>query len=94
MSLARRRIRTLSDSVCRYGNRLSATDFVTDGVTCSVTDGERVDVFEVFSCEATEVREADAVACGVRNVADKASLRNLLRLKACIGNGFQLSVTL
>jgi hypothetical protein len=23
-----------------------------------------VDVFEVFSCEATEDREADAVACG------------------------------
>ena len=71
----------------------SATDFVTDGVTCSVTDGERVDVFEVFSCEASEEAKQVVVACGVCNVADKAALQILLRLKACIGKGFHLFVT-
>ena len=38
--------------------------------------------------------EAGVVACGVCNVADQAALQILLRLKACIGNGFQLFVTL
>ena len=52
-----------------------------------------VEVFEVFSCEASEEAKV-VVACDVCNVADQAALRILLRLKASIGNGFQLSVTL
>ena len=62
MSLASWRIRTQLDSFHR--NRSSVTDFVTDGVTCSVTDGDRVEVFEVFSCEATEEAKQVVVACG------------------------------
>ena len=50
-------------------------------------------VVEIFFCEVSE-EEAVVVACGVCNVADKAALQILLRLKACIGNGFQLFVTL
>jgi hypothetical protein len=36
-------------------------------------------VVEVFSCEATEDRAADAVACGVCNVAER------LRYRFCYG---------
>ena len=53
-----------------------------------------VEVFEVFSCETSEEAKQNAVACDVCNVADQAALRILLRLKASIRNGFQISVTL
>ena len=73
-----------------YRNRSSVTEFVTDLVTA----GRMNFVVEVFSCEATEEAKQVVVACGVCNVAAKAALQILLRLKASIGMGFQLSVTL
>ena len=49
-------------------------------------------VVEVFS--ASDRRsEAERRGLWFCNVADKAALHILLRLKACVGNGFQLSVT-
>ncbi len=53
-----------------------------------------VEDFEVFSCEASEEEKQQNVARGVCNVADQAALHILLRLKACVGKGFQLFVTL
>ena len=50
-------------------------------------------VVEVFSAKCPKKKQV-VVACGVCNVADKAALHILLRLKARIGNGFQLFVTL
>lgn len=49
-------------------------------------------VVEVFS--ASDRRsEAERRGLWFCNVADKAALHILLRLKACIGNGFQIFVT-
>ena len=49
-------------------------------------------VVKVFFAERQ--KKQNAVACGVCNVADQAALLILLRLKACIGNGFHIFVTL
>ena len=49
-------------------------------------------VVEVFSAKCPKAKQV-VVACDVCNEADQAALQILLRLKACIGNGFQLSVT-
>jgi hypothetical protein len=50
-------------------------------------------VVEVFSAKCQREKQV-VVACGVCNVADEAALQILLRLKACVGKGFQLFVTL
>jgi hypothetical protein len=53
-----------------------------------------VDVSEIFSCEATDDREAEALAGWFCNVAAKAALRILLQRKAASCKGFQHPVTL
>jgi hypothetical protein len=49
-------------------------------------------VVEIFSAKCPKKKQTP-VACDVCNEADQAALHILLRLKACIGNGFRLFVT-
>jgi len=68
----------------------AVTEFVTD---LRYSELEWVLLLRFF-LRAIEEAKHEVVACDVCNVADKAALRILLRLKARIGNGFQLFVTL
>ena len=69
---------------------MAVTEFVTD---LRYGESGRVLLLRFFLRASEEAKQED-VACGVCNVANKAALHILLRLKACIDNGFQDFVTL
>lgn len=68
----------------------AVTEFVTDLRYSALG---RVLLLRFFLRAIEEAKQSSwpVVVC---NVADKAALRILLRIKACIGNGFQPFVTL